>query len=81
MFVSFSYCLYYILLSSKYFSHRFTQGQGNTTISISAAPCDFPHQSGIRASDFRALVFENFGLLFACVKDGKYEQDDKLEWC
>ena len=59
--VSFSYRNFDILPSSKYFPHRFAQGQGNTTISISAAPCDFPQQSGIRASGFRALVLITLG--------------------
>jgi len=36
------FCLYYILPSSKYFLHRFTQDQGNTTFNISLRRVTFP---------------------------------------
>ncbi|KAF2556613.1 hypothetical protein F2Q68_00017033 [Brassica cretica] len=44
------------MLSSKYFPHRFTQDQENTTVTFRCASCLFPQQNYQRTLDNEAVM-------------------------
>ena len=80
-------CLIYVFLhiTSRHRRSIFFTGshkvRGTRPLVFPLRRVTFPNRVVSELLVLELRFFDNFGLLFACVKDGKYEQDDKLEWC
>ncbi|CAN6804210.1 unnamed protein product [Brassica oleracea] len=69
-YMKFNYRNFDILPSSKYFPHRFTQGQGNTTVTFRCAVC-LSHQYDNRILLYRRPMIYECSDLCACPADCK----------